>query len=122
MQQETMHLRRFVNFWIMVLVAAGLVSAPLVPVFIKPVTAAATDEMMAMAADTPCCPDQTKEKDCASCPFVALCMLGVSLPAPSGTGSLIQRDALRTAFAGADDLLIDGLDAKPPDHPPRTNV
>jgi hypothetical protein len=49
-------------------------------------------------------------------------MLSVSLPAPSGVGLLIARDALRTAFAANNDLLIDGLGAKPPDHPPRTIV
>jgi hypothetical protein len=70
----------------------------------------------------PCCPDQTKSKSCDSCPFVALCMLAASLPAPSGAASLIERHPLRTAFAANNDLLIDGLRAKPPDHPPRTIV
>ena len=77
---------------------------------------------MQMADEMPCCPDQTKAKDCDSCPFVALCMLTVSLPVPSSTGVLIERYALRTAFAAIDDLLVDGLAAKPPDHPPRTIV
>jgi hypothetical protein len=45
-------------------------------------------------------------------------MLSVSMPVPSGAGVLIERYPLRTAFAAMDDLLIDGLGAKPPDHPP----
>jgi hypothetical protein len=84
--------------------------------------AATGDDAMQMADDMPCCPDRTKAKDCDSCPFVALCMLSISLPAPSSTGALIERYPLRTAFATIDDLLIDGLAAKPPDHPPRTIV
>jgi hypothetical protein len=119
-----MHLRRFANFWIMLLVATGLVLAPVAaPVMAKPASdAAASTEMQAMADDMPCCPDQSKAKDCDGCPFVALCMLGISLPGPSGTGVLIERYPLRTAFAPIDDLWIDGLGAKPPDHPPRTRV
>ena len=77
---------------------------------------------MQMADEMPCCPDRTKSKGCDSCPFVALCMLSVSLPAPSGAGVLIQRYPLRTAFATSNDPQIDGLAAKPPDHPPRTIV
>jgi hypothetical protein len=82
----------------------------------------ADEDAMQMADDMPCCPDQTKSKGCDSCPFVALCMLTVSLPVPSGVGILIERYPLRTAFATQDDLLIDGLGARPPDYPPRTNV
>jgi hypothetical protein len=124
MREENMHLRRFANFWIMLLVATGLVLAPLaVPVMAKPMSdVAASAGMQAMADDMPCCPDQGKAKECDGCPFVALCMLGISLPAPSGAAALIERYPLRAAFAPIDDLLIDGLGAKPPDHPPRTNV
>jgi hypothetical protein len=123
MRQETMHLRWFVNLWIMLLVAAGLLFAPLAaPVMAKATSDVASTEMQAMADEMPCCPDQTKSNGCDSCPFVALCMLSVSLPAPAGVGLLIARDALRTAFATNNDLLIDGLGAKPPDHPPRTIV
>jgi hypothetical protein len=86
--------------------------------------ASATDEdAMQMADDMLCCPDQTKaKKDCDNCPLVALCMMTLSLPAPSGTGVLIERYPLRTAFAAIDDLLIGGLGAKPPDYPPRIIV
>ena len=124
-----MHVRRFANLWILLLVAAGLLLAPVAPAFARmmPDAAATTmqtmsDEMQAMSSDMPCCPDQTKSKTCDGCPFVALCMLSVPLPVPAGAVSLIERQPLRSQFAAHDDLLLDGLGAKPPDHPPRTNV
>jgi hypothetical protein len=129
MRQETMDLRSFANIWIMLLVTAGLLLAPLAaPIMATPILDSSSAEAMSMSDDMsmtddmPCCPDQTKSKSCDSCPFVALCMLGASLPAPSGAASLIERHPLRTAFAANNDVLIDGLGAKPPDHPPRTIV
>ena len=82
------------------------------------------DEMAAMADDMPCCPDQQDQKarDCGSCPFVALCMLTITMPPPQGAGVLVDRDFSRSAFALPDDLLIDGLGERPPDHPPRIIV
>jgi hypothetical protein len=128
-----MRLRRLANASIMLLVAAGLLLAPLAaPIMATPMSESAGAHAMSMADDTsmaddmPCCPDQSKSKSksksCDSCPFVALCMLGASLPAPSGATSLIERHPLRTVFAANNDLLIDGLGAKPPDYPPRTIV
>jgi hypothetical protein len=123
--------------WLLVVaIATGVAIGPAAPLMtaassspMATMTSAAADEDgmqmadgMKMVDSMPCCPDQTKAKDCDSCPFVALCMLSISLPVPSSTGVLIERDALRTAFAAIDDLLIDGLDAKPPDHPPRSFV
>ena len=118
--------RWFLALWIAIGVAIGP-AAPLMAAVPSALSAAmmaaATDEdAMQMADDMPCCPDQTKSKSCDSCPFVALCMLTISLPAPSGVGVLIARCPLRTTFATNNDLLIDGLGAKPPDHPPRTIV
>src|SRR5437868_3883105 len=115
-----MRLRRFANFWIMLIVAAGLLLAPLAtPIMAQPTSHAASTEVQAMsmademADHMPCCPDQTKSKSCDSCPLVALCMLAVSLPAPSGSASLIERRPLRTAFAANNDPLPAGLGAKP---------
>ena len=127
MRQSTMHLRRLANVSIMLLVAAGLLLAPLAaPVMAAPMLSAANAEAqsmsmdgMAMADEMPCCPDHTKSKPCESCPFVALCMLTVSLPDPSEAGTLIERYPLRAVFAAMDDRFVDGLGAKPPDHPPR---
>src|SRR5262249_54820767 len=106
-------------------VAAGLLLAPLAPqVMAKPVSNAAVAHMHVMAGDMPCCPDQapspTKDRDCV-CPFVALCLLSVPLPGPSGA-TLVKRDALRAAFAASDDRLMDGMAFNPPAHPPRTQV
>jgi hypothetical protein len=133
--------RRFVNSCIMLLVAAGLLLAPLAaPVMAGTMDPAVSGDqamsdhaMSGLAvseqaiseqamADMPCCPDQTKRKGCDDCPFVALCMLSASLPLPAGAASLIARDPLRSAFVAHDDRLLDGLGAKPPDHPPRSNV
>ncbi|MBR0829440.1 hypothetical protein JQ596_28280 [Bradyrhizobium manausense] len=129
-----MHLKRFANAVVMLLVAAGLLLAPLAaPVLAAPASGATGHDMRAMSTDTqtmsgdmqadmPCCPDQPQSKDCGSCPFVALCLLSATLPAPSGAVSLIERHAQYRAFAAIDDLLLDGLGTKPPDHPPRTDV
>ena len=120
--------RRLLALGIAVGVAIGpaaplMVAMPSAVTAMSMIAAAADEDAMLMADAMPCCPEQTKKaKDCDSCPFVALCMLTFSLPDPSGAGMLIERYALRTAFAAIDDLLIDGLGAKPPDHPPRINV
>ena len=114
----------------MLLVAVGLLLAPLAaPVSAMPMSGGAgnimqvmSDDMQAVSEDMPCCPDQTKSKNCDTCPFVALCTLNLTLPAHSGASSLIERHPRRNALAARDDLLHDGLTAKPPDHPPRTNV
>ena len=133
-----MPLKRFANAVVVLLVASGLLLAPLAaPVLAAPASGSAhhhdtaamsgdiqtvSDDAQAMADDMPCCPGQTGIKDCGSCPLVALCLLSVSLPAPAGAISLIERHARRNSLALSDDLLIDGLGARPPDHPPRTPV
>ena len=120
-----MHLRRLANVWIMLLAAVGLLLAPLAaPVMATPTGTQAMSmaDDMSMAEEMPCCPGQTKSKTCDSCPFVALCMLSISLPGPSAAATLIERDALRTAIAPKDDQFVDGLGAKPPDHPPRMMI
>jgi hypothetical protein len=125
MRQQDMRLKRFANVWISLLVAIGLLLAPMAaPVMAASMPGAVTADAqaMSMAEDMPCCPDQTKSKGCDSCPFVALCMLTVSLPVPSGAATLIERFPSRTVFAAKDDQLADGLGAKPPDHPPRTMI
>ncbi|WP_338827674.1 hypothetical protein [Bradyrhizobium sp. 27S5] len=148
MRQAGMYVRRLANLWILLLVVAGLLLAPVAPAFARMMPdasatamqamsshAAMSDQAMhgmakfdqamsgqAMAGDMPCCPDQTKSKGCDDCPFLALCMLSVSLPLPAGAASLIAREPSRGGFAARDDRLLDGLGAKPPDHPPRTHV
>ena len=111
------------NWLIAVVVAAGLLAAPLsAPGMAASQMAAAADEMQAMADDMSCCPQQDqKAKDCGSCPFVALCMLTITMPPPGG-GAMVDRTFSLGTFALPDDLLIDGLGEHPPDHPPRTIV
>jgi hypothetical protein len=131
MSQRHMHVRRLANLWILLFVAAGLLLAPVAPAFARQMPKAAatamqmpmlSDAMPAMSDNMPCCPDQTKSKTCDGCPFAALCMLSVPLSVPAGAASLIERHPLRSQFAAYDDRRLDGLGAKPPDHPPRTNV
>ena len=125
-----MHPRKLFSWLIALTVAAGLLVAPVsVPAMAAHHAMAAADGMQAMAGDMPCCPDEQdqkakdqKTKDCGSCPFVALCMLTITMPVRDGTGVLMDRTFTRNAFALPDDLLIDGLGEHPPDHPPRTIV
>lgn len=120
-----MHLRKLFNWLIALTVAAGLLVAPVsVPAMAALHAMAAADGMQAMAGDMPCCPDEQdqKAKDCGSCPFVALCMLTITMPVREGAGALVDRTFTRSAFVLPDDLLIDGLGEHPPDHPPRTIV
>jgi hypothetical protein len=77
--------------------------------------------MGAMAGDMPCCPDEGKPaKDCNSCPWLALCSLSIATPVPSGAAVLVPGLMTVAAFAFPDDLLMAGLGARPPDHPPRS--
>lgn len=124
-----MLLKRFANAVVMLLVAVGLLLAPLAGPASAMAVSGAGSSMVAMAGDTqdmaedmPCCPDQTKSKTCDSCPFVALCMLSLSLSVPSGASSMIERLPQTSTLAPGNDRLRDGLGAKPPDHPPRTRA
>jgi len=118
--------KRLFNLLIALTVAAGLLSAP----FAAPAVAkahAAGGVMHAMAgdmhamADMPCCPDEGTN-GCDSCPLMALCSMTMPISAPSGVYAFAPLLTAQSAFAFPDDLLIDGLGARPPDHPPRTNV
>lgn len=133
--------KRLFNLLIALTVAAGLLSAPFAaPAVAKASDTAAGAEMAddghamhgdahamagthAMADGMPCCPDQgAPAKDCDSCPLMALCSVSVSFPTPSGAPVPVPASMAQAAFAFPDDLLIDGLSARPPDHPPRTTV
>lgn len=120
--------RKVFNWLIALAVAAALLAAPLsAAAMAAPQMAAVAGETQAetqaMADDMPCCPQQDqKAGDCGSCPFVALCMLTITMPPRNSGGALADRIVSLNAFALPDDLLIDGLGAHPPDHPPRTIV
>ena len=132
-------MRRLLNLLIALSVATGLVSVPFAaPAVAKPHRVAggvvlamdgnthamageANGAMQAMSDAVPCCPDEgIPAKDCDSCPLMALCSLTIPVPARAGVAGLAPELTARTAFAFPDDLLIDGLGARPPDHPPRT--
>lgn len=126
-----MILRRLFKSIVALAVAAGLMFAPLAataalakadPSVSEQTYATDVHAMgtLAMADEMPCCPDEGKAGDCA-CPLLALCMLSISIPLQE-VGSLVTRDPLRNAFSTRDDAWVQGLDAHPPDHPPRTHV
>ena len=127
--------RRLLNLLIALTVAAGLLSAPFAAPAVAKAHHAAGGVMHAMAgddhemaadmhamADMPCCPDEGKANGCDSCPLMALCSMTMPISAPSGVFALAPRSTAQSAFAFPDDLVIDGLGARPPDHPPRTYV
>lgn len=129
--------KRLFNLLVALTVAAGLLSAP----FAAPVVAQAHHAtggwmhagVLAMAGDDhamagmhatanmPCCPDKGTN-GCDSCPLMALCSMTMPISAPSGAYTFAPRLTAQSAFAFPDDLLVDGLGARPPDHPPRTDV
>jgi hypothetical protein len=127
--------KRLFNLLIALTVAAGLLSAPFATPAVAKAHHAAGSAMHALAgddhamagdmhamADMPCCPDEGKANGCDSCPLMALCSMTMPISAPSGVFALAPRSTAQSAFAFPDDLLIDGLSACPPDHPPRTSV
>ena len=136
-----MSLRRLLNLLIALTVAAGLLSVPFAAPAVAKAHHVAGGVMHAMDGDThamsgdadgdmhamsdamPCCPDEgIPAKDCDACPLMALCSLTIPIPAPSGFFAHTPEATAQAAFAFPDDLLIDGLGARPPDHPPRTMV
>jgi hypothetical protein len=127
-EKDRMTLRRVFRSIIALTVAAGLLSAPFAaPAMAKSHHAAVAveamaDDMTAAADGMPCCPDEGQPTGCDSCPLLALCSLTLSVPVPSEAVALTPDKTATSAFALPDDLMIAGLGARPPDHPPRTNV
>ena len=124
-----MTLRRLFKLIIALTVTVGLLSTPFAATSLaKPHASVAGDmhamdgDVHAMLADSPCCPDEGKASDCATCPLMALCMLSTSIPLPAETAALVTRDPLREAFSARSDAWVQGLAGHPPDHPPRNIV
>jgi len=116
--------RKMFNWLIALTVAAGLLAAPLSALALAEAhPSSAASEMQSMD-DMPCCPDQQdqKAKDCGSCPFIALCMMTMTMSAPDNVSAPVSRNFSRSKFTLPDDLMIDGLGEHPPYHPPRTIV
>jgi hypothetical protein len=116
--------RKIFNWLIALIVAAGLVAAPLSAPALAALHPASSADGMRSMGDMPCCPDQQdqKAKDRGSCPFIALCMMTMTMPAPNNVGTLASRDFSRSKVTLPNDLMIDGLGEQPPDHPPRMIV
>ena len=75
-----------------------------------------------MSADMSCCPDTQKSNDCQDCPLRAMCMLSAVQVAPSLTITIHEPLPTHRSFPVLDDLIAEGLDGRPPDHPPRILV
>jgi len=118
-----MILRRFIARLLAISVIAGLALAPLaVPAAAKASVVAGMTDMSSMSADMPCCPGEQKSKDCQDCPLLAICILKTVQAGPSLAAAMPLRHAIRTTHAVRDDMLADGLNRPPPDHPPRNLI
>ncbi|ABE62665.1 conserved hypothetical protein [Nitrobacter hamburgensis X14] len=117
-----MGFRRLIGHLLAVFVIAGLVVAPLVsPVAAMGSSNVAMSDMASMADEMPCCPDTQKKNDCKDCPLLAICMLKNLVTQPIAD-AIVVRSFKHYNPAVHDDLISDGLDRPPPDHPPRTLV
>jgi hypothetical protein len=117
-----MGFRRFIGHLLAVLVIAGLVAAPLVtPVAAMGPSNVQMSDIASMSGDMPCCPDTQKKNDCRDCQLLAICALK-NLAAYPAVDAIVVRTASYHQLAAHDDLMSDGLDRPPPDHPPRTLV
>jgi hypothetical protein len=116
---------RYLNLLIALSVAAGLLSMPFAPpVHAKsglPVVTS-SDEMEAMAEDMPCCPHEQKSKPCEDCPLLGICLAKSTQMNPAASAILLDRTSIHAVLLGADDVIADGLERPPPDHPPRILV
>jgi hypothetical protein len=105
-----------------IFVIAGLVFAP----FSAPANAGMpvdTGASMAaeMAADMPCCPDQSAPMDCDQCPLMALCMIN-NFHEPSSAGAIEIRPVTVRLLVPRSDPQGDSLGQHPPPRPPRPLV
>jgi hypothetical protein len=122
---EDMRRRRLLNLLIALSVAAGLLSMPFAPpVHAKsgPPVVTSSDEMEAMAEDMPCCPHEQKSKACEDCPLLGICLAKSTQINPAASAILLDRTFIHAVLLGADDVIADGLERPPPDHPPRILV
>ena len=119
-----MVVRRLFKLLLALLVTAGLTIAPLATSAVGHPMAAAAMQMADssdMTADMPCCPDQQKSKPCQDCPLFAVCSL-MALHAGPSADAIAVRHPSREQLRPLDDMIADGLERPPPDHPPRKLV
>jgi hypothetical protein len=120
-----MGFRSLIGHLLAVFVIAGLVMAPwLSPVAAMESSNVAMSDMASMTDEMPCCPDTQKpdtqkKNDCKDCPLLAICMVKNLVTQPIAE-AIVVRSFKHYKPAVHDDLMSDGLDRPPPDHPPRT--
>ncbi|WP_347262959.1 hypothetical protein [Nitrobacter sp.] len=113
---------RFIARLLAMFVIAGLITAPLVsPVAAMEPSYVVMSDMASMADEMPCCPDTQKKNDCKDCPLRAICMLK-NLATYPVADAVTERPVKQYKPVVHDDLMSDGLDRPPPDHPPRNLV
>ena len=117
-----MDIRHLMGRVLAIFAIVGLVAAPLVePTVAMAPSNVAMSDMASMAGDMPCCPDTQKKNDCKDCPLLAICAVK-NLAAQPVADAIVLRPVTRFQLAARDDLISDGFDRPPPDHPPRTPV
>jgi hypothetical protein len=117
-----MEIRHLIGRVLAIFAIAGLVAAPLVsPVAAMGRSNVAMSDMASMVDEMPCCPDTQKKNDCRDCPLLAICTLK-NLATHPVADAVVERPAKHYQPAVPDDLMSEGLDRPPPDHPPRTLV
>lgn len=114
-----MDFRKLLRFIVATCVAIGLSMAPMVTPAAAMARSAEMADMTAMSADMPCCPSEQKSKDCQDCPLLAICVLKTSQAGPAYASPLTIRHPVRMSHLVLDDLIVEGIDRPPPDHPPR---
>lgn len=118
-----MKLRRLIRLAIATLVVAGLTLASLASPVAARWSSMSQSAMQTMAqSGMSCCPDDQKSKDCQDCPLMAMCVLKATQAGPSTADALPLRHAIGTTHSVLDDVLADGLDRPPLDHPPRSLI
>jgi hypothetical protein len=111
---------RLIGRLLAIFAIAGLLASPAVtPAIAKALPGL---DMSDMAADMPCCPDTPKSNDCQDCPLGAACAAGVVQIEPPSAIRISEPFATHRSFSVSDDLIADGIDGRPPDHPPRSLV
>ena len=118
-----MRFRRLSELFLAVILIAGLAVAPwaATPAVAMHGHAAAMADMSDMTADMPCCPDKQKAADCDNCPLLGLCALKAT-QADRSAAAILIRAPIHLVLVAANDVLREGPDHPPPDHPPRTLV
>ena len=117
-----MDIRQLIARVLAVFAIAGLVAAPLAtPVAAMSPSNVAMSDMASVADEMPCCPDTQKKNDCKDCPLFAICAVK-NLAAQPVADAIVPRPVTRFQLLVRDDLMSDGFDRPPPDHPPRTLV